>query len=227
MLDFTLTGHTYQLTQAEVTLLTDHPPASRDDWNKGRYYDYKQNVKANLVLRQFDRCAYCRKRLEADGKYEPLDHIVPQTIQGTWIFKVRNLILTCDSCNNLKKKEQTLAVGYENSADLPAISAGYKIFNPHYDNWSEHLNYEDDIFIVAVPNSKGKETIRICQLYRYNVILNRAKELQIGQKVPAKRAMHRLTTLDTNEPIYTLIRNEFLQAVDHFLNRMADMPEFQ
>ncbi len=226
MLDYTLHDNAYTLTAEEEVLLQTHPPISKDDWRKERYEPYKQNVKAHLVINQYDRCAYCRKKLEADGKYEPLDHMVPQSIQETWILKVKNLILTCDSCNNLKKKEQTLAPGYVNAVDLPNVSAAYIIFNPHHDRWSDHLNYENDLFIAAVPNSKGKETIRICRLYRYNVIINRAKELQIGQKDPAKRVMHRLGNLNIADPDYQHLKAQFLTAVDHFLNRVEDNPSF-
>lgn len=226
MLDFTLRRNTYQLLPAELEMLELHPPISKDDWAKARYEAYKQNIKGHLILGQFDRCAYCRNILEADGKYEPLDHIVPQSFQAKWIFEVKNLILTCDSCNNLKSKEQTLNDGYDDAADLPDESKAYKLFNPHFDLWSEHLDFENDIFIVAVKNSKGKETIRICQLFRYNVIINRAKELKIGNKTPIEQMMYRLVKLKTTDPLYEDIVNHLAQATRYFIKRMQDNPDF-
>ena len=226
MLNYTLRNVPYNLLPAEQDLLQSNPPNVKEDWNHSRYNAYKQNIKSHLIFYQFDRCAYCRKRLEADGKYEPLEHIVAQTSKVEWIFLVKNLMLTCDSCNNLKNDEEILTEAYKDSKNLPELSEAYKIFNPHFDLWNEHLVFEDNIFITAVPNSKGKATIQICKLYRYNVILNRAKEMKLGQKTPGKLIMHRLNSLGFNDPESLLLRNQFQLALNHFFDRMTDDPRF-
>jgi hypothetical protein len=142
------------------------------------------------------------------------------------MFKVKNLILACDSCNNLKNAEQVLSEDYIGEIDLPDLSEAYLIFNPHFDEWQDHLAFEDDIFIVAVPDSKGRDTIRVCHLYRYNVIVNRAKELKLGQKGPAKKLMHRLSGLDPQDQARQEIVTQILKAVDYFFERIDDIPGF-
>ncbi len=226
MPNYTLLNHSYQLTQAEVTLLLNYPPARKEQWVLKRYELLKQNIKANLILGQHDRCAYCRKIVEAAAKYEPLEHIVAKSIKVTWMFAPQNIIVTCDSCNNLKGDDQTLAPAFQNAVELPQVSDAYVIFNPHFDEWSHHLRYEDDIFLVAVPNSKGSDTIRICKLYRFNIVVNRAKELKVGQQNPAKRALQRLKGMDKNSADYIQLRNELFNAMDHFIARMDDNPLF-
>lgn len=226
MPNFTLQNNEYQPTAVELALLAAHPPTKKKDWSDARFEPYKQNIRAKLLLHQLDRCAYCRRKLEAAGKYEPLDHIVPKSLRPKWLRDSKNLILTCNSCNNLKKQELTLTAAYVAFATLPNVAAAYTIFNPYFESWTHHLAYENDIFITAVPNSKGKETIRVCKLFRFNVIVNRALELKIGQQEPAKRVMNRLNDLDKNSAEYAQLSVEFLNAIDHFIQRMQDNPAF-
>lgn len=226
MPDFTLQNNEYTPTAGEIALLAAHPPLKKKDWGDARFEQYKQNIRARLLLHQLDRCAYCRRKLEGAGKYEPLDHIVPKSLRPRWLRDSKNLILTCNSCNNLKRQELTLSAAYVASATLPNVSNAFTIFNPYYENWAQHLTFEDDIFITAVPNSKGKETIRVCKLYRFNVIINRALELKIGQKEPAKRVMNRLNNLDKASAEYNQTLEQFTQALNHFIDRMNDNPAF-
>lgn len=226
MLDYTLQNKTNPLTDKELAILRLHPPIIKEDWGKSQYELIKQRIKGELYLGQFDRCAYCRKTIEADGKYEPLEHIVAKSIKPIWMLNPKNLIVTCDSCNNLKGDEPTLATAFENEINLPENSDAYVIFNPHYDNWNEHLAYEDDIFIVPIINSKGNETIRVCKLNRYNTIINRAKEIKIGQKDPSERILYRLQKLDSNNPEAEDIRQQLYQAMNHFIKRVEDNPYY-
>lgn len=226
MPNYTLRNTIQNLSAAEQQIVATHPPTKKEQWSESRYEVIKQRVKHDLMLGQHDRCAYCRKIIEADGKYEPLEHIVAKSIKPAWMFEPKNLIVTCDSCNNLKGDDETLTAAYTNSAILPTVSNAYTIFNPHYDAWNEHLQYEDDIFLVAVPNSKGESTIKICKLFRYNVIVNRAKELKLHQKVPARRALQRLRKMDKNSPAYLQLRDELYNAMDHYLERLNDNPNF-
>ena len=226
MSDFTLQNNDYKPTAGELALMAAYTPTKKKDWGDVRFEPFKQNIRAKLLLHQFDRCAYCRRKLEGAGKYEPLDHIVPKSLRPKWLRDCNNLILTCNSCNNLKKHELTLTAAYAASNTLPNVTAAYTIFNPYYESWTQHLAFEDDIFITAVPNSKGKETIRVCKLFRFNVIVNRALELKIGQKEPAKRVMNRLNNLDKTSAEYTQIVNEFSRALTHFIERMNDNPAF-
>lgn len=226
MPNYTLRNIIQNLNAGEQLIVVTHPPVVKEQWSEARYEPIKQRIKHDLMLGQHDRCAYCRKIIEADGKYEPLEHIVAKSLKPVWMFEPKNLIVTCDSCNNLKGTDETLTAAYTNSAVLPVISDAYIIFNPHYDVWDEHLRYEDDIFLVAVPDSKGEDTIRICKLFRYNVIVNKAKELKLQQKVPARRALQRLKKMDKDSQEYAQLSTELINAMDHYLERLNDNPDF-
>jgi uncharacterized protein (TIGR02646 family) len=226
MLDYNLKGKISALSSLELNVITVHPPIIKEDWNKSQYEPIKQRIKRELYFGQLDRCAYCRKTIEADAKYEPLEHIVAKSIKPQWMLNPKNLIVTCDSCNNLKGDEQTLVDTFQNTTDLPEDSSAYIIFNPHFDDWQEHLAYENELFIVPVVNSKGSETIRICKLDRYNTIINRAKEIKIGQKEPTIRILYRLQNIDSNNPNAENMRQILYQAMNHFINRVVDNQNF-
>lgn len=226
MLNYTLLNLINPLNTDELNIIQSHPPIAKEDWSKPQYEVVKQRIKSELYFNQFDRCAYCRKVIEAEAKYEPLEHIVAKSIRPEWMLNPKNLVVTCDSCNNLKGDDQTLFVAFENEENIPERSDAYIIFNPHYDNWEDHLAYENDIFIVPIPHSKGSVTIKICKLDRYNTIINRAKEIKIGQKEPSIRILHRLQNIESSSVEADNIRKTLLDAMNHFLNRVADDPNY-
>lgn len=225
-INYTLKGKINALSGAEQLIIKKNPATTDKDWSKACYAPIKQRIKKELILQQYDRCAYCRRELEAAGKYEPLEHIVPKTEKPIWMLVPKNLALCCDSCNNLKNANKVLVKSYETSIDYPELSEAYLIFHPHFDNWEDHFEFEDDIFIVAKTEDKGKQTIKSCKLYRFNVIINRAKELRSLQKNPALKIVERLTRLDTSIKEEKDILKEYTEALDYFINRMKDNPDY-
>jgi uncharacterized protein (TIGR02646 family) len=227
MSDYTLKNLIPELNAVEDAIIAANPLTDKKQWTNGTYNSIKLRIKEELYFNQYDRCAYCRRVIEADAKYEPMDHIVAKSIKPEWMFEPHNLVVTCDSCNNLKNDDPTLTTAHINDNNFPQTSDSFLVFNPHFDTWSEHLRYEDDIFLVGVPNSKGADTIRICKLYRYNIIINRAKELKLEQKTPTERAIQRFGNMQPSNPDYQLMRDQLLLAMSHFLQRMQNDPNFQ
>jgi 5-methylcytosine-specific restriction endonuclease McrA len=226
MLNYTLIGLINPLNQNEQNIIVQNPPIVKDNWTRYQYEPIKQRLKRELYLNQLDRCAYCRREVEAAAKYEPLDHIVAQSKRPEWMLEPKNLIVVCDSCNNLKNAEQTLTDAYVNTNVFPNNSNAFLVFNPHFDIWEEHLNYEEDIFITPIPQSKGANTIEICKLYRFNVIVNRAKELKLAQKEPINRIFNRLINLDSNSQEAKRLIIEYKEAFEHFHKRVQDNPNY-
>ncbi|MES2649851.1 MAG: hypothetical protein V4717_23445 [Bacteroidota bacterium] len=223
MENYSLLGMSYVPDNFEADLIANYPPQVSNDWEKDRYQAYKSNLKRRTLLNQYDKCAYCRRLVEADGYYEPLEHVVAKSLKPQWLLEPRNLIVTCNTCNNLKSDQQTLNDDYVEEVFYPTTSEAFKIFHPHFDKWADHLRYEDDIFLVAVPDSKGIETVRVCKLYRYHVIVNRVKELKAGQQSQAKKIVHRLR----NVAVDSVVANHLFEAIDHLLDRMEDKIGFQ
>ncbi len=226
MSDYTLLNLIPALDATEIAVITNKPLTDKKQWNNDVYDQIKARIKKQLYYNQFDKCAYCRRVIEGDGKYEPLDHVIAKSIRPEWMLEPKNLVLTCDSCNNLKNDGQTLSSAHINDTTYPTTSDAFLVFNPHFDTWSSHLKYEEEIFLVGIPGSKGPDTVRICKLYRYNIIINRAKELKLEQKTPAERTVARFAKMQTDDPNYDLIKGELLSAMTHFIQRMENNPKF-
>lgn len=228
MSNYTLLQKIGDLSEQEIDIIENHPPIKKEQWSDKVYDSIKTRIKKDLLLGQYDRCAYCRKIIEADGKYEPLEHVIAKSIEVKWMFHPKNLIVTCDSCNNLKGSTPVLVEEYKNAQELPSVSKAYLIFNPHYDKWEDHLYYEDEIFLVPVSDSKGQNTIRICKLSRYNVVINRAKELRLLQKTPLSKILNRILNLDKSSPLYSSYVDELVRAMSYYVERVNvnDNPNF-
>lgn len=224
--NYTLENKTYVFTKSESTLLESYVLDSFELWTKNRYNKLKLNIKKKLIFDQLDRCGYCRNLIETDAYYEPIEHIVAKSLKPKWMFEPRNLILTCNRCNNLKCDEETLTEDYVDAEDFPTVSEAFKIFNPHFDKWSEHLKYEDEIFLVPIPETKGEETIKICKLNKFQIITNRAKDLKLGNKKPLQKTLFRLQELTNRSETSEELKTELFNAIFHFSDRVKDNPQF-
>lgn len=223
-IEYTLVDLSYQPNEAENQLLLENPPLEKEDWSKSIYNSVKGEIKKSLYRNQHGRCAYCRKELEIRGRYEHIDHIVPKNSKPKWLLEPKNLVLSCPSCNGDKRATETLNDDFLSLEGFPNTTDAFKIINPHYDIWQEHLMFEDDIFIVPLPNSKGKRTIEICHLYRFQVIVNRARELKLSQKKPIEKVLHRLSN---NIGMSNEHKEELFQVINEYKNIMNENPNFQ
>lgn len=188
--NYTLQGKTYEPTAEELVLITKET-ITKNDWKNKDYKRYKDKVKQRHFLYQNDRCAYCRtKRMNIDAYYNHIEHIIPQTEIEKWIFRPKNLIVACTACNSLKNADITLAD--ITVTEFPDNSNGFKIFNPHFDNWSDHFHIKDGIFLTGKEGSKGYATIEYCHLFRYHVALDYADEMRYRRKKTFRRLTHKL-----------------------------------
>ncbi|MCH2231662.1 MAG: HNH endonuclease [Crocinitomicaceae bacterium] len=212
---YTLKGKTYTPTAQEFRLIYDSKVDSTY-WNtkQGAYKKYKNELKKAHYFGQKMRCAYCRKRLRADGYWEDLDHIVAQSKKGNWIYYPKNLIVTCLPCNRLKNADPTLS--NQNAKRFPLHSLGFRIFNPHFDNWEDHFVIEKGIFLKGIPQTKGPDTYNFCNLHRMDIIIDYADEQRIWNVKTMRRLTHRLRTVtkgsneekSINEAIIHMIRRK-------------------
>jgi uncharacterized protein (TIGR02646 family) len=205
-----------QLRKIDRQTLSANPPAVAKDWSNTCYEDIKQRVKKNHLQKQNGRCAYCRNWVEVDGKYEPIEHVIAKSTRPDWMFKTKNLIITCDTCNNLKGKQTTLNPAYKHWKNFPNNSDAFIIFNPHFDTWNHHFKIENDIFLVAKKKSKGDDTIRICKLHRYHVPVNNARNRLMSNTTTSKAITTRLYITNTTSPEYQQLQD----ALNYYLDQI-------
>lgn len=212
--DYSLKGKTYKPSRVQRRLIYGRD-VTDSSWSLrgARYVGYKKALKKEHYFNQRLRCAYCRVELRADAYWEDLDHVVAQSDKGRWVFYPKNLIVTCGPCNKLKNADTTLT--NPNARYFPLHSGGFRIFNPHFDNWSDHFVIEKGLFLKGIPNTKGPETYKYCHLYRHDIIIDYAKQQLFWKIFTMKRLTHRLrnSTVGSNEAIHIQV------AIDHLLER--------
>lgn len=216
-LNYTLKGKTYIFNDVDNALFNGVEINDAEEWKKERYRDLKKKIKTKYLKDQTDRCAFCRAYVEADGFYEPLEHIVAKTIKPKWIFNPKNLVVACDPCNNLKHTEKTLSDNYDGGDDYPESAEFYSVFHPHFDEWNDHLEIEDDMFIRA-KDDNGENTINAYKLTRYQVPINYAREQRLGHEESARKISLRLRKVRQGSDEY----NELQQGLQYYKNRIDD-----
>lgn len=183
ILDYTLRAKTYDLLPNENTLINSNPTYLNSDWDKSQFKTLKQNIRIHYGRRQHRKCAYCRMRINPDGYGNAVEHIMPRILKPQWMFVQHNLSIACIGCNSSKGSNNTLRQHENNYGHAPShcpnTTDEFKIFNPHFDKWSDHFEIQDEFFLVPKPNSKGPDTYKFCNMQRYHIVLDFIDELGI------------------------------------------------
>lgn len=208
--NYTLKGKTYRPSLNELRLIY-RPTIKKDNWGDIEYKEYKDSLKEHHYFNQDRRCAYCRLQLRVDAYWDELDHVIPQSIKGNWIFYPKNLVVSCKPCNSLKNAFDTRTnLG---STLFPLFSGGFQVYNPHFDEWSDHFEIHKDIFLRGRANTKGPATYQAYRLYRYHIIVAYSEEKRYRSKKTYRRLTHLL-----REPNLTSKQIEALQeAIKHII----------
>ena len=166
----------YKYTDDEQKILDDNPPKQGDDWGNSRFDSIKTNIREHLTLEQFDRCPYCRTLLNEAGYYSPREHIVHKDQYFQFMFLSKNLAISCTVCNTHKGTKQTLK--NPSRKTYPNDGDDFIIIHPHFDNYLDHIEIVNELFIRPKNGSiKGRNTIDKCNLLRFHVAIQKAREL--------------------------------------------------
>lgn len=185
----------YTRTPADdAEILRDQAASTK--WGKG-YWGFRFNIRTYLKLAQRGRCAFCRIRISVGTSWSNLEHMVPKDAYPSFEFLPENLVYCCTKCNMSKIVQNTISAPNPNPAlqIYPSNSGGFTIINPYHDPYESHIDFLDDVLIVALNSSpKGLETIKLYKLFRPELAEDRASELQLNQQNVYKQLLMRLTT---------------------------------
>ncbi len=159
---------------AYADTITNNPHSEGENWSLGCYGGLKNHVKRHYADLQEDICVYCRIDVNYGGYGEPIEHIVPKSDKPEWMFEPRNLALSCYPCNTKKKADNTLSATGLASVNYPISSDDFTIYHPHFDTWTAHIDVYYEFFLKP-KTDKGRETFEVCQLYRLDLPINKAK----------------------------------------------------
>ncbi len=197
----------YQKSEAdEIEINLDL--ASHLKWSKG-FKTFKNNIRTHLKIRQGGRCAFCRLRVSTGTSWSNLEHMVSKTDYPQFMHQSNNLVYCCTRCNMSKVKKNVLKNPTEDktSQEFPNESNEFKIINPYYDNYEEHIDFLDNIIIVSNNSDKGTETIELYQLFRPELAEDRAYELQLSTETINEQLLQMLTLPTIDETTINQINN--------------------
>lgn len=172
--DFVI-AHPYTKSAEDIALIKQASPRGNhsDDWEATCLSEFKIRARDYYRKMQNRRCAYCRTIVKTSQASPEIEHIIPKSVKPDWMYEPFNLCMSCKKCNTKKSTNKVLTD--ECVKALPLDSDSYTIIHPHIDKYSEHINIIQDIFYEGL-SDKGKETIRICELDRYELAADRAED---------------------------------------------------
>lgn len=176
----------------DIAKLKSYHVMIEDDWSLSEFSSLKRYVRYSHYKIQKRKCAYCRRTLNPLGINEHLDHLVARSIKARWMFKPRNLVLSCYQCNTQKSASSIIAPGV-GLKRLPKKSSNYVLFNPYVHNWSDHFEIEDGIFLKA-KSIEGENTIKELKMYDHKYAMIYAELSGTFNDSGIKKATKRLIT---------------------------------
>lgn len=133
---------------------------------------FRSEVKRHYYYHQKTRCCYCSFLLQAHARAYDAEHILDKSTHSEYMFFPDNLAVACILCNSSKSAKSVLADKSKKPTSIPEKSEDYIIVHPHFDDWSDHLQFDKIGRVVSKPGSiKGEETIEICGIDTQNFLI--------------------------------------------------------
>jgi uncharacterized protein (TIGR02646 family) len=167
----------YELTDSDKLAICQASPdcISYKDWEKTCLADFKKRIRTYYQQKQHRRCAYCRTKVRESQASAEVEHIVPKSKKEKWMYETFNMCYSCKLCNTEKGYKKRI-LSNEDVTSLPQKSGDYLLIHPHIDKYSDHIEIVDNVLYKGITN-KGKKTISICGLNRYDLAAERAEDV--------------------------------------------------
>ena len=140
-------------------------------------FTISNEVRETVILRAFKCCEYCKSQ----DKYSPtsftIDHIIPESLDGTSEFA--NLAYACFLCNRLKSNKLKV---------FDSLTGKWiPLFNPRKDIWKEHFAWNEDTTKIIGISPTGRATVKVLNLNRFGVVNLRRLLLLDGLHPPVNQ----------------------------------------
>ncbi|MCZ6680421.1 MAG: HNH endonuclease signature motif containing protein [Candidatus Poribacteria bacterium] len=127
-----------------------------------------------VTERAKNRCEYCLSPAEQTGIPMTIDHIRPQSKEGT--SDDDNLCLACGRCNGYKHDR---AHGRN-----PETGRWVRLFHPRRQQWSKHFRWSEGGIRIVGLTACGKATVEVLQMNRPNIVRARRNWVVVGWHPP-------------------------------------------
>lgn len=121
-----------------------------------------------------NRCGYCRSPQEIVYGLLEIEHIFPETLDGT--DDEENLWLACRMCNNHK--------GEQTHAQDPISGRTVRLFNPRRQAWKRHFQWSPDGAKVIGRTACGRATVMALKLNNSIAVSVRQRWVSAGWHPP-------------------------------------------
>lgn len=135
----------------------------------------KNKIKHHLYYSgQGGYCCYCGHTIDEHKGSHDAEHCIAKDGKALLVFNTKNIALSCKPCNGNKGVMQTRI--FTLNDELDEVSEGsdkYRVVNPHFDAWNDHLAFDKYRRVVAINNaefSKGRLTIKLFNIHRKNAM---------------------------------------------------------
>ncbi|MRG45345.1 HNH endonuclease [Chitinophaga sp. SYP-B3965] len=186
------------LSSEEIHLIEAAVKRGGDIWNDETLLDIKRKIKLYCLGLTTDQCCYCRTDFTAEFMMViDIEHVLPKSIFGAFMFELFNLSVSCKRCNMNIKRERTDFLLDVNQVHLQPQNAGQYFFShPNLDNYFDNIEYfftarNDKKIIKYTPlTDKGRFTYDFFKLNQKEVeTLNEAQgvkpaENELSENIP-------------------------------------------
>lgn len=134
-------------------------------------------LRRQVEERDAHRCSYCQTAEENCGLRMHIDHIIPETKQGT--TRLDNLCLACFTCNVYKGDQQT---GID-----PLTGTEFALFHPIQESWTDHFVWDESGTMILGITPQGRATVVTLQMNNLTVVQARRRWVSAGWHPPAQQ----------------------------------------
>ncbi len=163
---------------------------------------FKSHVKKALREIQVGRCCYCRRHL-GDIHDTHLEHFVEKSAFPVLTFSIKNLSLSCSTCNTMKnacfrkhsaresKRQSRITKSNVKALRSPVLICHlppamtdpdeYRWLNPHLDPFSDHIDIRKN-WVFFPKSAKGRRVTRNLRLNALRNVEVRAASERLAAK---------------------------------------------
>lgn len=133
-------------------------------WDDKTVKDIKKKIKLYCLTKTGDQCCYCRTDFTNEFMMVmDIEHVLPKSVYGEFMFELFNLSVSCKRCNMRIKNDHMHHV--RDTATVrqhPQDTNQYLISHPNLDNYFQHMGH-----IMTVANG--------VKIIKYNPVTDKGR----------------------------------------------------
>ena len=169
-------------------------------WDDDTLGPIKRKIKTHCLVKTTHQCCYCRKDFTGEfNMVMDIEHVLPKSKYGDFMFEVFNLSVSCKRCNMMIKGERIdFLVDPILVFNQPEDSSQYLLSHPNLDDYFQNIGYnaqyiDNKKFVKFVPRtSKGQFTYEFFKLNQMEIdTINemqgiKVQDVELSKNIPSE-----------------------------------------